>query len=59
MSLSAQASPAAGEADKTGCHRVLLKLSGEALMGDRAFGIDQERVESLSKEIVSADVGSR
>jgi uridylate kinase len=34
--------------------RVLLKLSGEALSGERDFGIDQERIESLADEI--ADV---
>ena len=33
--------------------RVILKLSGEALSGDREFGIDQERIESLAGEIVS------
>ena len=33
--------------------RVLLKLSGEAMSGDREFGIDQERVESLADEIVA------
>jgi uridylate kinase len=32
--------------------RILLKLSGEALSGDRDFGIDQERVESMADEIV-------
>jgi uridylate kinase len=32
--------------------RILLKLSGEALSGDRDFGIDQERVESLADEVV-------
>ena len=31
--------------------RILLKLSGEALSGDRDFGIDQERVESLADEV--------
>jgi uridylate kinase len=31
--------------------RVLLKLSGEAMSGDRDFGIDQERVESLADEL--------
>src|SRR6476660_7659340 len=35
-------------------HRVLLKLSGEALSGEQDFGIDQERIESLSDEL--ADV---
>ncbi len=32
--------------------RVLLKLSGEALMGDQAYGVDPKRIESLSREIV-------
>ncbi len=32
--------------------RVLLKLSGEALMGDRDYGVDSERIESLAREIV-------
>ncbi len=31
--------------------RVLLKLSGEALMGDRSFGIDEEVVESIAIEL--------
>jgi uridylate kinase len=41
--------PAAIQAASFG--RILLKLSGEALSGDRDFGIDQERVESLADEI--------
>ena len=48
--MSAQPTPATAPIFK----RVLLKLSGEALSGDRDFGIDQERIESLSDEI--ADV---
>ncbi len=31
--------------------RVLLKLSGEALMGDSSFGIDPQVLESLSRQI--------
>ncbi len=31
--------------------RVLLKLSGEALMGDRQFGIDNERLAKYAKQI--------
>lgn len=31
--------------------RILLKLSGEALMGSKGFGIDQERLLSYAKEI--------
>ncbi len=34
--------------------RVLLKLSGEALMGDRGFGIDPKVVNRLATEIVEA-----
>lgn len=36
--------------------RVLLKLSGEALMGERAYGIDPEIVREISAEII--DVAS-
>jgi uridylate kinase len=32
--------------------RVVLKLSGEALMGDHEYGIDPKRVEALAREIV-------
>jgi uridylate kinase len=38
---------------RTGFKRVLLKLSGEALMGDLAYGVDPDQIESLSREIVS------
>ncbi len=31
--------------------RILLKLSGEALLGDQAFGIDTERVSAVAAEI--------
>ena len=34
--------------------RILLKLSGEALMGNKGFGIDQERLLDYAKEIKSA-----
>jgi len=33
-------------------HRVLLKLSGEALMGDKEFGLDLPRIEDIAEEIV-------
>jgi uridylate kinase len=45
--VSAQPTPATASRFK----RVLLKLSGEALSGERDFGIDQERIESLADEI--------
>lgn len=34
--------------------RILLKLSGEALMGNKGFGIDQERLLTYAKEIKTA-----
>ena len=38
---------------KTRYRRVLLKLSGEALMGRQSFGIDGEVVRVLSEEIAA------
>jgi uridylate kinase len=42
---------------KPAFRRVLLKLSGEALMGDRDHGIDPARIESLAREIVEVQSG--
>lgn len=33
--------------------RVLLKLSGEALLGERSYGIDPKRIAQYAKEIKS------
>ncbi len=35
-------------------HRVLLKLSGEALMGDQGFGIDPDTITFVAGEVLSA-----
>ncbi len=35
-------------------NRILLKLSGEALMGDQQFGVDPKRLEQYAKEIKAA-----
>ena len=32
--------------------RILLKLSGESLMGERAYGMDRERIDTIAEEIV-------
>jgi uridylate kinase len=37
---------------RTSFRRVLLKLSGEALMGDREFGLDPECIDAIAAEIV-------
>jgi uridylate kinase len=41
--------PKAGDAPVF--QRVLLKLSGEALMGDRGFGIDEPTVQAVAEEV--------
>jgi len=58
--VSAQAEARGQAAGATGAaafSRVLLKLSGEALMGSREYGLDLATVERLGEEIV--DVHSR
>ena len=34
-------------------HRALLKLSGEALLGDREYGIDPRRIQAISREVLA------
>jgi uridylate kinase len=51
VSASPKAEAQAPVSGRDAFHRILLKLSGEALSGERDFGIDQERVESLSDEV--------
>lgn len=38
-------------AEQSKYKRVILKLSGEALAGDKGFGIDPETVESIASQI--------
>ena len=39
-------------------NRILLKLSGESLMGNQKYGIDVQRVESYARQIKEiADLG--
>jgi uridylate kinase len=33
-------------------HRILLKLSGESLMGDREYGMDRDTIDAVAEEIV-------
>src|SRR3546814_18079328 len=40
-------------------HRILLKLSGEALMGPGQFGIDPDTVAGLAAEISQARAGGQ
>jgi len=53
MSSQAEEAPVRTSADGPGFRRVVLKLSGEALMGTRDHGIDVAVVRRLAEEIVS------
>ncbi|MEP6911092.1 MAG: UMP kinase [Actinomycetota bacterium] len=45
-------SPAKAGAGQSGFNRILLKLSGEALMGDKEFGLYLPRIEEIAQEIL-------
>ena len=45
-------SPAKADGRPRVFDRILLKLSGEALMGDKEFGLDLHRIEEIAREIV-------
>jgi uridylate kinase len=47
-----QTAAVAERAQRRPFHRVLLKLSGEALMGEKEYGLDPERIEQIADEIV-------
>ena len=36
-------------------HRIVLKLSGEALAGKQGYGIDPETVETIAKQVVEVN----
>ena len=39
--------------------RILLKLSGESLMGDREYGMDRETIDAIAEEIVEGMLSKR
>ena len=41
------------DAAEQGFGRILLKLSGESLMGDREYGVDPRTVSSIAREVVA------
>jgi uridylate kinase len=58
MTVRSEQTPVrAPAADRGGFRRVVLKLSGEALMGTREYGIDVPVVRSLAEEIASVHAG--
>jgi uridylate kinase len=52
MSVEPRTEPARGLTNEPAFRRVLLKLSGEALMGEREYGIEPRTVEHVAAEIV-------
>ena len=52
MSTGAEGQASAGKAVSPAFHRVLLKLSGEALMGKREYGIDLATVDVIAAEVL-------
>jgi uridylate kinase len=46
-----------GPKDSAPYQRVLLKLSGEALMGDQDYGIDSKKAETIAREIADVAKG--
>jgi uridylate kinase len=53
--MSTSAEEVAEKAPSAGArfHRALLKLSGEALLGDREYGIDPRRIQAISREVLA------
>jgi uridylate kinase len=59
MTSAPQAAPERTAPEGAQFHRVLLKLSGEALLGDREFGIDPETVQQIAEEVLAVhDAGT-
>jgi uridylate kinase len=52
-SSSQKGRPAMTDASKTTYKRVMLKISGEALMGDQGFGLHPPTVERIAREVQS------
>jgi uridylate kinase len=53
MAVKSEESPLAADVGRPVFRRVLLKLSGEALMGGREYGVDLRTVEAIASEIVA------
>jgi uridylate kinase len=53
VSIREEDAPVAAATARMAFRRVLLKLSGEALMGPRDFGVDLPTVETIAAEIVA------
>ena len=52
MSVSEEAAPVEAPRESVAFRRVLLKLSGEAFMGEREYGMELETIDAIAREIV-------
>ena len=52
MTVREEESAARSSDGQAAFHRILLKVSGESLMGDKEFGLDLPTIEGIAKEIV-------
>jgi uridylate kinase len=52
VTLHSEETLAAASEGRTIFSRILLKLSGESLMGDREYGMDRDTIDAIAEEIV-------
>jgi uridylate kinase len=52
MTVQPEEAVADGRSGTTAFRRILLKLSGESLMGDRDYGMDRETIDAVAEEII-------
>ncbi len=52
MTVHPEAQVAASSEPRPVFRRILLKLSGESLMGDREYGLDRDTIDAIAEEIV-------
>jgi uridylate kinase len=52
MTVQPEEAVAATRTGTTAFRRILLKLSGESLMGDREYGMDRETIDAVAEEII-------
>ncbi len=57
MTVQPEGAIAEARSDSPVFRRILLKLSGESLMGDQEYGMDRATIDAIAEEIV--DVRSR
>jgi uridylate kinase len=52
LTLQPEETLAAPSESRTMFRRILLKLSGESLMGDREYGLDRDTIDAIAEEII-------